>query len=426
MDDARQRGEVCLRRPSGLRRLTAGGVAADRTAEAFSGLPEGITNPSQVLAALKAAAPFIGLAPRFVHAVDFLFRFTQLEDWQPDSRPIVWPSSALQQLELGLSETQVKALNRALIELGLITARDSPNGKRYGRRNGRGKIIEAYGFDLSPLAARYAEFVAVAEAGRAEREAIRRLRRRVTIARKAIQQITETVAEYGLVAPEMDEHAAAARALTAAARDEETEAGLAEVVTLIERRREAAFAWLNSELNSVKTDPKPAEYRLHKTTTTDPQNLDRDTVFAHRGSSRGGEGGASDPSSEPVIDPCGVGRTQPTELIELAPSLRPYLSNPRPTWPEILDATEWLRHDLDVSLSLWGRACQAMGRVPAAIALALVSTKPRDEIRTTPAGYFHGMVTKAERGDLHLDRTLWKLRKTRQAGSPGRQPHAMV
>jgi replication initiation protein RepC len=63
----------------------------------------------------------------------------------------------------------------------------NPNGKRYSKRDGKGRIVEAYGFDLSPLAARYAEFVRLAEEGRAEREAMGRLRRRGTIARKGIR-----------------------------------------------------------------------------------------------------------------------------------------------------------------------------------------------------------------------------------------------
>ena len=68
-------------------------------------------------------------------------------------------SAATQQEALGLSESRVKALNRMLIEVGVITMKDSPNGKRYGRRDPRGRITEAYGFDLSPIATRYAEFV---------------------------------------------------------------------------------------------------------------------------------------------------------------------------------------------------------------------------------------------------------------------------
>jgi replication initiation protein RepC len=157
------------RAPTGFRRMTPGLLKADRTAEGFAGLPDGVSSPGQLLAAMKAAAPRLCIAPRLVHAVDWLFRFTQPQDWEKSARPVVWPSAAMQQEALGLSETQVKEINRRLIELGLITMKDSPNGKRYGRRDPKGRIVEAYGFDLSPIAARYAEFVRLAEEGRAER-----------------------------------------------------------------------------------------------------------------------------------------------------------------------------------------------------------------------------------------------------------------
>jgi hypothetical protein len=48
---------------------------------------------------------------------------------------------------------------------------------------------------------------------------------------------------------------------------------------------------------------------------------------------------------------------RPDELIKLAPRLKPYLRRPNPTWSEIIDAADWLRHDLDVSKPLWGEAC---------------------------------------------------------------------
>jgi replication initiation protein RepC len=183
--------------PSGFRRLTPGLLHADRTAENFAGMPDGVTTPGQLLAAFKAAASRLGLSRYLVHVMDWLFRFTQPQDWGRGGRPIVWPSASLQQEALGLSATRVKAINRALIEAGLITMRDSPNGKRYGHRDARGHIVEAYGFDLSPIAARHAEFVRLAEEAREERELMGRLRRRATIARKGIAQILETAAEYG-------------------------------------------------------------------------------------------------------------------------------------------------------------------------------------------------------------------------------------
>jgi NAD(P)-dependent dehydrogenase (short-subunit alcohol dehydrogenase family) len=32
-----------------------------------------------------------------------------------------------------------------------------------------------------------------------------------------------------------------------------------------------------------------------------------------------------------------------------------------PTWPDIVEAADWLRHDLGVSNSLWGKACLTVG-----------------------------------------------------------------
>jgi hypothetical protein len=86
-----------------------------------------------------------------------------------------------------------------------------------------------------------------------------------------------------------------------------------------------------------------------------------------------------------------------------------------------IDAADWLRHDLGVSKSLWGEACLAMGREPAAVALAIVSTKEAAHFRTSPGGYFHGMVAKAKAGELYLERTVWAMRR---AAEPERYQRA--
>jgi replication initiation protein RepC len=241
--------------PTGFRRLTPGLLNVDRAAESFAGLPDGVTVHGQLLAAFKAAAPRLGLAARLVHAVDWLFRFTQPQDWEREGRPIVWPSALLQQEALGLSETQAKRLNRSLIEAGLVTMKDSPNGKRYGRRDAKGRIVEAYGFDLAPIAARHAEFVRLAEEGRAEREAMGRLRRRATIARKGIVQILETARDYALEGGEwatLERDALAiAQALKRAERPVEMEVGVAS----LEQRQRKAREHLEALLKEVKKAP---------------------------------------------------------------------------------------------------------------------------------------------------------------------------
>jgi replication initiation protein RepC len=415
--------------------MTPGLLKADRTAEGFAGLPDKVTSAGQLLAALKAAAPRLGVSPRLVHAVDWLFRFTQPQDWEQGSRPVVWPSASMQQEALGLAPSQVKEINRRLIELGLVTMKDSPNGKRYGRRHEKtGKIIEAYGFDLSPVAMRHAEFVRLAEEGRAERAAFGRLRRRATIARKAIAQILETAAEYAIEGEEWIALARETQDLTRALREvervDEMEAG----VKSLERRQIAARERLENLLGIVDSAPKEPENRPHIYNYKPRLDPNKDTVIAAEECS--GEGERPVPEFQAPVRPERpekgmVHGIRPDELTRLTPKLKPYLRRPDPAWPDIVDAADWLRHDLGVSKSLWGDACLAMGRELAAVALAIVSTKDPGHFTGTPGGYFHGMVAKARAGELHLERTVWALRRASEpehhrAGRacPGLEPGA--
>jgi replication initiation protein RepC len=416
--------------PTGFRRLTPGLLKADRTAEGFSGLPEGVHSPGQLLAALKAAAPRLGIAPRLIHAIDWLFCFTQPQDWERGGRPVVWPSAQMQQQSLGLSLSQVKEINRRLIELGLITMKDSPNGKRYGERDPNGRIVEAYGFDLSPVAMRHAEFVRLAKEGRAERRVLGRLRRRTTIARKAIVQIIETAQEYGFDGEEWQtlgrETRALVHALRLVERPDEMEIGVAS----LERRQIAARERLENLLGMIDSAPKEPENRPHQHNYKPTPNPDQDTVITAEDCSGEGErAGAQSPAQEQRQRPgkAMVHGIRPDELPRLTPKLKPYLQRSDPAWPDIIDAADWLRHDLGVSKSLWGDACLAMGRELAAVALAIVSTKEVAHFQTSPGGYFHGMVTKAKAGELHLERTVWALRRGlepeyhRETGRGGRR-----
>ena len=56
-----------------------------------------------------------------------------------------------------------------------------------------------------------------------------------------------------------------------------------------------------------------------------------------------------------------------------------------------------------------------MGREGATLALAIVSTKPTAYFTRGPGGYFGGMVRRAEKGELYLQKTLWALRGDKMA-----------
>jgi replication initiation protein RepC len=423
-------GESHAGTPTGFRRLTPGLLKVDRTAESFAGLPDGVTAYGQLLAAFKAAAPRLGLSPRLVHAIDWLFRFTMAQDWGRGGRPIVWPSASLQQEALGLSPTQVKAMNRALIEAGLITMKDSPNGKRYGKRDAKGNIVEAYGFDLSPITARHGEFLRLAAEAKAERIEMGRLRRRATIARNSIIQILETAAEYGFPGEEWASLRRESRLISQALRKVERPEELAVGVESLERRQRSARERLESLLSkveseareSVNSDPLGPEYRPHQYTYKSTLNPEQDTVTAQEHGNGGGEAVAPAPvQARPEPPETGrVLKLAPDELVKLAPRLKSYLPGPDPTWPDVVEAAAFLRADLDVSKSLWGEACLVMGREKAATAIAIVSTKDPGHFRTSAGGYFHGMVTKAKAGTLNLDRTLWGMRRASQPRAQGK------
>ena len=431
------------RGPNGYRKLSLAMLNTERIGEAFEGLPDK-TLPGRVLATFKAAAPALGLSARLVHAVDWLFGFTQAQDWTDGSRPVVWPSARLQEEALGLCPSQVKNLNRNLAELGLVIMKDSPNGKRYGTRDRQGRIVEAYGFDLSPLAARREEFQAIAAKAREEREQMRKLRRRATIAVRGLEQVLETAAELGFAGPEWGSLGQESRKLARSLKGVERLDEMALGVAGLERRHENAKKLLESatlEASStgqkdVDIGPKEPINWPHQYNYKTNLNPNKDTVVASEGCSSGVAGSGTQPEPATPAETRRMAQDKPAErparrdagpvlrlttddLVKMAPRLRAYLRTPSPSWPEIVDAADWLRHDLGISKPVWGDACQAMGREQAAIALAIVSAKPAEHFTSSPGGYFNGMVTRARAGTLNLSRTIWGLR-SREQGQPRR------
>ncbi len=118
----------------------------------------------EALAAVKRVARHIDLGADDVHFLETLVALTEPQDWAAGARPVVWPSNE-QLMELnGINRSALNRHVTCLLEAGLIAFKDSSNGKRWGQRDKDGAIVEAYGFDLSPLAARTSELEWLSEA----------------------------------------------------------------------------------------------------------------------------------------------------------------------------------------------------------------------------------------------------------------------
>ena len=89
----------------------------------------------------------------------------------------------------------------------------------------------------------------------------------------------------------------------------------------------------------------------------------------------------------------------PATLVELAPRLAPYMP-PRfndKNWRAIVEAALFLSGEMGINRTLWARACEVMGREYAAVAMAIVSTRPQEHFTSGPGGYFAGMLRKFEK-----------------------------
>jgi replication initiation protein RepC len=244
---------------------------------------------------------------------------------------------------------------------------------------------------------------------------MRRLRRRATIARKGIVQILETARDYNLSGEEWSTLERDSQTIIKKLRRAERSDVMEARVVSLEGHQNEARNRLEMLLKDVKKAPSASENAPHQYTYKPKLNPNKDTVAA---STTGNEtpdtsvplSAASKTPKHPEKD--SMYGIKPNELVRLAPRLKTYLRYPNPTWVEIIDAADWLRHDLNISKPLWSNACLTMGRNLAAIALAIVSTKDPGHFRTAPGGYFYGMIQKAKAGELHLERTIWAMRRT--------------
>jgi hypothetical protein len=134
-------------------------------AEKLAQIGESLDIPAnEALQAVDRIAAHIGLKPNDIILLHALAAFTEPQDWQPGQRPVVWPTNSELSGITGLSATAVTRHASNLFEACLIGYQHSPGRKRYGRRDESGLIVEAFGFDLSPLVARTAEFEWLKEA----------------------------------------------------------------------------------------------------------------------------------------------------------------------------------------------------------------------------------------------------------------------
>src|SRR5580765_1211126 len=171
--------------PFGRRPLSLAMVAAQAAAKAC---PDDATGHKwRIFRSLTEAKHALRLSDRALAVLSALLTFHPETVLMPGTELIVFPSNRELSLRAhGIAPATLRRALGVLVEAGLVIRRDSPNGKRYARKGQGGAIEHAFGFDLTPLLARAAEFEGLAEAARADAKARRLLREEISLHRRDI------------------------------------------------------------------------------------------------------------------------------------------------------------------------------------------------------------------------------------------------
>jgi len=424
--------------PTGRRRITPAMLSA-RAALPAQYEP---TTPGKVLSAFKRASNALGIPRRVVELVDYLVGRTFAADWQGE-RPIAWPSNATLQDALDLGRSQIKTLIRVGQELGLFVMRDAPDGKRFGHRDNAGRITLAYGFDLTPLAARRAEFEQAARAHAEARAEGRRLRGQITAERNAVLSLCDMARETG-AAGDWERVDAEARRIAAQRGGSYEPRQLAQILAELTMLRTSAIEALTpaepvdnsaSEAaetanNSVNTDPTGPENRPPLTPTNPPSIAKANTEQKSDGPNRPGvfmRGAAPRKVGELIQASAGAAPVRsgnrerrresalrgfvvtPDFILRVAPAFRSWIKSTSPTWRELLDAAFYVRSELGISQHAWGQACGVLGQTEAIATIAAIAARHAAGEVKSPGGLLRRMVELHETGELRLDRTLFGL-----------------
>ena len=427
----KSRGMSNINQSSGWRKATAGLAVAEQHAQAG----ERSTVPkSQAFVAVKRVGAHIGLKAGDVLLLDTLGAFTQAQDWEEGQRPIVWASNSYLMEQTGFSLSALKRHARRLAEIGVIAFKDSPNGKRWGHRDADGRIIEAYGFDLSPLSARAEEFEHLHAELQAERELCQRLKRQITVARRMIRARIEAAQGGALRGPWTQLSSLFEDLLDRLPRRNMASEALARLLEWfkeLQERVEATYLKAVRADDLVENIPGTTEQGLQKTQEMDPREVisephilitnQLNPVTCNRSETEQAAGVVPNAPPEEQVDSeledwvaetrkkRGAALDLPTvmqacpEFASWARNLGGYLKD----WGDLHRVAGQLRPMISVSEHAWNVAQDRLGPQIATAALVLTFDKYCAGEVASPGGYLRGMVEKAGAGELHLERSFY-------------------
>jgi len=369
--------------------MTLGMISSQVTAKA---MPEGaLVNKWKTFGHIREARELIGATDRGLAILNALLTFHRETDLSAEGELIVWPSNEqLIARANGISPATLRRHLAVLVECGLVIRRDSPNGKRFARRGRGGEVEQAYGFDLSPIVARAAEFRELAETVQAEKKAFRLVRERLTLLRRDISKMIDAAIEehvpgnWGRV---IQNYRSIIERLPRTASRQLLEDVCADLEMLHFDIREA----LESFTKTQNPNANESHSDRHIQNSNPESRLESENGSREKNEESGSVAETDNVRSLPKRDlPLSI-------VVGACPDIATLLRGGEIRyWRDLLEAAETGRVALGISPSAWREACEAMGEQHATITIAAIYQ--RSGQISSPGGYLRSLTDKAREG----------------------------
>lgn len=328
----------------------------------------------------------IGINDRSLAVLSALLSFYPENTLVETSALIVFPSN--KQLALrahGMADATLRRHLAALVEAGIIARQDSPNGKRYARRNKSGELKVAFGFSLAPLLARASEFEAAAEQVKSDKIALREIREELTLLRRDISKLLEYAVEAAINGPW-----------------NELRIQFRTVVDSIPRRAEyKQLAMLVAELRVIYSSVNNTLNNNHKNKNLSGNESQNERQHNESKPDSYYDNDPANSNAKPIIsktntyEPC-QSSVSLDMVLRACPEVKAYATAPICHWEHLVQTTDKIRSFIGIDTKLYQIAQKVLGQQNTAITIAYLLERYND-IRSI-SGYLRILTEKAADG----------------------------
>ncbi|CAN7583306.1 plasmid replication protein RepC [Pararhizobium sp. LjRoot238] len=354
------------------------------------------------------ARMILGIQDRTLAVLDALLTFYPDNELSEKRGLVVFPSNTqLSARAHGIAGTTLRRHLAALVDAGLIIRKDSPNGKRYARRDGSGDLEQAFGFSLAPMLARADEFAHMAQQIAAERKRFRLTKETLSICRRDVRKLISAAMEEGAAGNwgAIEGHFVA---LLARIPRAPTTNDLLPILEEMQMLRDEIVNLLEMQIKLEKNDTNGVHYERHI------QNSNTDSIIELEPRFEKEHGAKSNPDIRPASEPI---KAFPLGMVlQACPDIIDYgPGGVVGSWRDLMSAAVVVRSMLGVSPTAYQDACEAMGPENAAVAVACILERAGHI--NSAGGYLRHLTGKARRREFSLGPMLMALMRAHGAGA---------